>query len=141
MAKVEKQPRGLYNMNPGNIEQNRDVFQGEIKPSQDKRFKQFKSMAYGYRAMFVNLATYNNRGLNTIDTIIRSWAPSVENHTKEYIECVEKWSGVDRHKKLTLNSGDDYIEIVAAMSRMENGIVADMSDVLYGFTLQDRIKR
>lgn len=133
--------RGLKNNNPGNIEQNKDVFQGEVRPSQDKRFKQFKTMAYGYRAMFVTLATYNKRRLNTIDSIIRSWAPSVENHTDKYIECVEKWSGVNRHKKLTLNSGDNYIQIVAAMSRMENGIVADMSDVLVGFTLQDRIKR
>ena len=50
--------RGLRNNNPGNIEKNRDKFQGEIIPSQDKRFKQFKSMAYGYRAMFVTQQTY-----------------------------------------------------------------------------------
>lgn len=133
--------RGLNNNNPGNIEQNSDVFQGEVRPSQDKRFKQFKTMAYGYRAMFVDLSTKNRRGLNTIHKIIYTWAPPKENDTEKYIECVEKWSGVNRHKKLTLNSGDDYIEIVAAMSRMENGTVADMSDVLVGFTLQDRIKR
>lgn len=137
----KKQSRGYTNCNPGNIEQNKDFFQGEIKPSQDARFKQFKSMAYGYRAMFVTLDTYRKRGRNTINKIIQAWAPSVENHTDKYIECVEKWSGVDRHKVLTQNSGDDYIEIVAAMSRMENGIIAEMSDVLYGFTLQDRIKR
>lgn len=133
--------RGYKNCNPGNIEQNKDVFQGEVRPSQDKRFKQFRSMAYGYRAMFVTLGTYNNRGLNTIEKIIRSWAPAVENHTDTYVDSVEKWSGVNRHRRLTLHSGDDYIEIVAAMSRMENGCIADMSDVLVGFTLQDRIKR
>lgn len=132
--------RGYKNCNPGNIEQNRDMFQGEVRPSQDKRFKQFRTMAYGYRAMFVTLATYNKRGLNSIDKIIRTWAPSVENHTERYIECVERWSGVDRHKTLTLNCGTDYIEIVAAMSRMENGIEPDKSDVVNGFKLQERIR-
>lgn len=132
--------RGYKNCNPGNIEQNRDVFQGEIKPSQDKRFKQFSTMAYGYRAMFVTLATYNKRGLNTIDKIIRSWAPSVENHTDLYIDSVERWSGIDKDKLLTLNSGRDYIAIVAAMSRMENGISPDMPDVESGFKLQNRIR-
>lgn len=133
--------RGYKNCNPGNIEQNSDVFQGEVIPSQDKRFKQFKTMAYGYRAMFVTLDTYRKRGHDTINKIINAWAPSVENHTKQYIECVEKWSGVPRDKILTDFSGDDYIAIVAAMSRMENGIPADMGDVLAGFAKQDRIKR
>jgi len=133
--------RGYKNMNPGNIEQSRDVFQGEVVPSQDKRFKQFKTMAYGYRAMFVTLDTYRKRGKDTIDKIVRSWAPPVENHTDVYISSVEKWSGVPRNKKLSEHSGNDYINIVAAMSRMENGIPADMSDVMAGFNLQNRIKR
>ena len=137
---TKKVPRGYKNCNPGNIEQNKDNFQGEIRPSGDKRFKQFRTMAYGYRAMFVTLDTYRKRGLDTIDKVIRSWAPSVENHTELYIECVEKWSGVDRNKVLTVNSGKDYIQIVAAMSRMENGIIPDMRDVEAGFKLQDRIK-
>lgn len=132
--------RGYKNCNPGNIEQNGDNFQGEIKPSQDKRFKQFQSMAYGYRAMFVTLDTYRKRGRDTIEKIITAWAPAIENHTENYIRCVEKWSGVPRDKVLTVNSGKDYIEIVAAMSRMENGVVANMVDVKRGFELQNRIK-
>ena len=50
-------PRGLRNNNPGNIRRNSDVFQGE-KTSSDKEFKQFKSMAYGYRAIFKILSNY-----------------------------------------------------------------------------------
>lgn len=132
--------RGYRNNNPGNIEQNKDLFQGEIKPSKDGRFKQFESMAYGYRAMFVTLDTYRKRGRDTIEKIITAWAPAVENHTENYINCVERWSGVDRNKVLTDHSGKDYIKIVAAMSRMENGIEADMSDVIAGYELQNRIK-
>ncbi len=133
--------RGYKNCNPGNIEISKDVFQGEIMPSLDKRFKQFQNMAYGYRAIFVTLDTYRKRGLDTIEKIINSWAPTVENHTQKYIESVEKWSGVPRLKKLTEHSGEEYIKIVAAMSRVENGIPADMNDVLSGFAKQERIKR
>lgn len=138
---MKKMTRGYLNCNPGNIEKSKDVFQGEVIPSRDKRFKQFTTMAYGYRAMFVTLDTYRKRGLDTIEKIVNAWAPPVENHTGVYIRSVEQWSGVPRDKKLTHYSGDDYIGIVAAMSRMENGMEADMSDVLTGFAKQDRIMR
>lgn len=136
-----KTPRGLRNNNPGNIRKNSDKLQGEIIPSQDKSFKQFETMAYGYRAMFVDLSTKLNRGLNTIEKIIYAWAPPSENDTESYIDQVEKLSGISRKKVLNKYSGDDYIEIVAAMSQVENGVRADMSDLLVGFTKQDRIKR
>ena len=42
----KKLPRGLRNCNPGNIRINSDLFQGEIRPSKDKSFKQFETMAY-----------------------------------------------------------------------------------------------
>lgn len=133
--------RGLRNNNPGNIEQNKDKFQGEIIPSQDKRFKQFKSMAYGYRAMFVTLHTYLVKyKRDTIEKIITAWAPSVENHTGEYIRAVEKWSGVPRNKVLNENDGHGYKKIVAAMSRVENGVPAIESEVEAGFVLQNRIR-
>lgn len=50
--------RGLRNNNPGNIRINNDLFQGEVGPSEDKSFKQFTTMAYGYRAMFKILSNY-----------------------------------------------------------------------------------
>lgn len=135
-----KLPRGLRNCNPGNIEKNRDVFQGEVVPSQDSRFKQFRTMAYGYRAIFVILDTYRKRGCNTIETILNAWAPHVENNTDMYIKRVVEWSEVPRDKVLTEYSGKDYIRIVAAMSRVENGIPVSLSEVETGFSLQNRIK-
>lgn len=45
-------PRGLRNNNPGNIRLSSTKYQGEVQPSQDTAFKQFESMAYGYRAIF-----------------------------------------------------------------------------------------
>ena len=130
--------RGLRNNNPLNIRHSADVFQGEIK-GEDKSFKTFSSMPYGYRAAFVTLATYLSRGWNTIEKIITRWAPPNENDTDRYIANVEKWSGVPRNKELTLAEGPDYIMIVAAMSFMENGQNADISQVTAGFNLQTKI--
>jgi hypothetical protein len=134
--------RGINNNNPLNIVSSNDVFQGEIRQSTDKRFKQFSSMAYGYRAGFVTLATYNTKyKRNTIEKIIHSWAPPVENDTINYVQLVEKWSGIPKDSLLTLESGDQYIQIVAAMSQVENGVPAIMADVNSGFQLQDRIRK
>jgi len=131
--------RGLRNNNPLNIRHSEDIFQGEIKGN-DKSFKTFTSMPYGYRAAFVTLATYLSRGWNTIEKIITKWAPPAENNTEGYIAKVEKWSGVPRNKELTAFDGADYILIVAAMSFVENARNADISAVQAGFNLQTKIK-
>ncbi|MCK9302573.1 MAG: structural protein P5 [Bacteroidales bacterium] len=131
-------PRGLRNNNPLNIRHNADTFQGEIKGN-DKSFKTFSAMPYGYRAAFVTLATYLSRGNNTIEKIIAKWAPPIENNTESYIASVEKYSGVSRNKELTATNGADYILIVTAMSFVENGQNADISEVRAGFNLQSKI--
>jgi hypothetical protein len=131
-------PRGLRNNNPLNIRHNADVFQGEIKGN-DKSFKTFSSMPYGYRAAFVTLGTYLSRGWNTIEKIISKWAPSNENDTENYIANVVKWSGVPRNKELTAADGADYILIVSAMSFVENGVNADINQIKAGFALQNKI--
>jgi hypothetical protein len=140
MATTNQMPRGLRNCNPGNIRKGGDVFQGEIIPSTDAAFKQFKTMALGYRAMFVTLDTYRRRGANTIEKIINLWAPPVENNTKSYISSVSVKSRVAPAQELTEYSGNEYKRIVAAMSAVENGVPANMTDVEQGFKLQDRIK-
>jgi hypothetical protein len=131
-------PRGLRNNNPLNIRHSADTFQGEIK-GEDNAFKTFQSMPYGYRAAFVTLATYHSRGWNTIEKIVTRWAPPNENNTTGYIANVEKYSGVPRNKELTAADGADYILIVAAMSFVENGRNADITEVRTGFNLQTKI--
>ena len=53
--------RGLSNCNPGNIRQSKVRYKGEVQPSRDPAFKQFESLAWGYRAVFVLLHTYRVR--------------------------------------------------------------------------------
>lgn len=133
-------PRGIRNNNPLNIRRNGDHFQGEVVAGSDREFKQFTSMAYGYRAAFVVLGIYLAQGRNTVEKIIRAWAPPTENNTEAYIANVEIRSGVGRTKVLTAESGGDYRKIVAAMSHCENGVPAVMADVEAGFRMQSRIK-
>lgn len=132
--------RGILNCNPLNIRHNKDVFQGEVRPGRDRSFKQFVSMPYGYRAAFVILGSYLACGKNTIEKIVRSWAPPTENATESYIQHVVQYSGVGRHQVLTANSGSDYRKIVAAMCRCECGVPANMAEVEAGFRMQTKIR-
>ncbi len=128
-------PRGLRNNNPGNIRRNSDVFQGE-KTSSDKEFKQFKSMAYGYRAIFKILSNYyRNYKLDTIRKMISRWAPENENNTNAYIKAVSDYAGIPADDPININDREQMIRIVAGMSKGENGREADMSDVITGWSL------
>lgn len=128
--------RGLRNNNPGNIRLNGITYEGEIVPSRDKSFKQFKAISYGYRAMFVVLHAYARKyGINTIEGMISRYAPASENHTQKYIDAVSEWSGVSATSHLTSTNADVMIPIVAAMSRVENGVPAVMADVEAGWKM------
>ena len=134
--------RGLRNNNPLNIRHNSDKFVGEVSGS-DKSFKTFDTMAHGYRAAFVTLHTYLTKyKRDTIEKIITAWAPPEDNNdTESYIRAVEKESGIPRSWKLTQKHSEAYILIVAAMSKVENGVAADMAEVKRGFALQSKIKQ
>lgn len=128
-------PRGLRNNNPGNIRRNSDVFQGEVNPSRDQQFKQFKTMAHGYRAMFKILSNYYRKySLTTIRKIISRWAPENENNTAAYVSLVASYSGIRPDDLLSFDR-EQMIRIVAGMSKVENGREADMSDVIAGWSL------
>lgn len=128
-------PRGLRNNNPGNIRRNSDAFQGE-KTSSDREFKQFKLMAYGYRAIFKILSNYyRNYKLDTIRKMISRWAPENENNTDAYIKAVSDYAGIPADDPINVNDREQMIRIVAGMSKVENGREADMSDVITGWSL------
>lgn len=129
-------PRGLRNNNPGNIRINSDVFQGEIIPNKDREFKQFKSMAYGYRAVFKILMNYYRiYNLKTLRQMISRWAPENENNTDAYVKLVSSYSGISADENIDINNKEVMIKIVAGMSRVENGKLADMADIIAGWDL------
>ena len=132
----KKETRGMRNNNLLNIRISTDKFQGEVQPSQDKEFKQFETAAYGYRAAFRILKTYiNNYKCDTIRKIISRWAPKNENHTENYIKIVSERSGIPADDPIYADSREMMIRIVAAMSYVENGREAVMSDVIRGWEM------
>ena len=128
--------RGIRNCNPGNIRRSRVRYRGEKHPSQDPDFKQFESMAMGYRAMFILLDTYRVRyGLRSIRQMIERYAPPTENHTALYIDTVCDMTGIRPDERIDTRSRRVMVPIVAAMSRIENGCAARRSEVEHGFDL------
>ena len=128
--------RGLSNCNPGNIRQSNVRYKGEVRPSRDPAFKQFESLAWGYRAVFVLLDTYRVRhGLRTIREMISRWAPPSENHTETYIRAVSADTGIDPDEVLDTLDAAMMVPVAAAISRVENGTAADRSEIIRGWEL------
>ena len=128
--------RGLTNCNPGNIRQSKTRYKGERRPSRDSEFKEFESLAYGYRAMFVLLDTYSRRyGLCTIRQMLNRYAPPKENFTEGYIRFVSAKTGIAPDEIINSRAARDMVPIVAAMSQIENGVAAVMADVYKGWEL------
>lgn len=128
--------RGLDNRNPGNIRRSRVRYKGEVHPSSDPEFKQFRSLEWGYRAVFVVLHTYRVRhGLRSVAQMIARWAPPTENRTDLYVRFVAGACGVAEDEVLDTLDGGTMIPLVRAVSRMENGVAADAAAVLRGWEL------
>lgn len=128
--------RGLRNCNPGNLRISNEKWQGEVCPSRDIAFKQFKNMAYGYRAIFKIIDTYYTKYyLKTIKQIISRYAPSNENSTDDYIDFVCKRAELLPDQELSLYDKSTLIRIVSAISTMENGVEAVKAEVDAGYLL------
>jgi len=120
-----KMSRAERNCNPGNIRKSTDMFNGEVRPSCDAEFKQFKDMDYGFRAMWAVLKSYYYRHhCVTIRMIINRWAPAcdVRNHTDAYAAFVAKRAGLNEDERLKFNF-EGMGKVVLAMAEFESGYV------------------
>ena len=129
--------RGLRNNNPLNIRLSATtVWQGEIRPSQDRSFCQFRTMAYGYRAGLKLLQNYRRKhGCRTIADFIRRSAPPTENNTNGYISRVCKEMQVPASYVPDVGDQGTMCAFAAAMSQVENGVPAVMEDIITGWSL------
>lgn len=89
-------PRGIRNKNPGNIDWSQsNNWIGQTGKEVGGRFCVFDSPENGIRALGKLLQTYYNKHkLVTVASIIRRWAPEVENDTGAYIKTVAQRCGV-----------------------------------------------
>lgn len=128
--------RGLRNRNPGNIRRSAIRYRGEVHPSTDPAFKQFETIAWGYRAIFVLLHTYRVRyGRTTPAQMIARWAPPAENDTAGYVRAVCGWTGLMPDRRIDTRNPAVMIPLAAAVSRVENGRAADLREVKDGWAL------
>ncbi len=134
----DKRPlsRGLRNRNPGNIRRSGVRYKGECARSGDAEFRQFESMEWGYRAMFVLLHTYSRKhGCRTVRDMISRYAPPSENDTEAYIRRVEAVSRIGAREVIDTLDGNTMTAVVAAMSEVENGVKAVPAEVRQGWLL------
>ncbi len=131
--------RGLRNCNPGNIRLSTSPFRGEITPSEDPLFKQFETIGWGYRAMFLIIDNYRILyGIDTLDRIISRWAPPIENETSSYIKAVAKRLGCSTCSYIDSRDEQTMMTLVGAMSWIENGTPAKREDLEAGWELFER---
>lgn len=87
---MKSKPKNVRNNNPLNIKESAD-WTGERLLNLDAVFEEFQSPEYGFRAGYIILLQYLERGDNTIQSILNKWAPSgteENNHTQAYIDYV-----------------------------------------------------
>lgn len=125
------------NNNPLNIRISKTKpWKGEVRPSRDLEFAEFRSMAWGYRAAFKLLDNYRRlHDCRTLADFIERWAPPTENDTAAYIDFVATRAEIEA--TATLDTRDEMVmrKVVAAMSRMENGIEPDPEEIREGWVL------
>ena len=133
---IKRVSRGLRNNNPGNIRLGSFRYKGEKAKSSDRAFRQFESIEWGYRAVFVLLHTYAvKHGCSTLREIINRYAPPIENHTENYIRRVAHATHLLPDEVISTTDGAVMTAVVAAMSGVGNGVVANMSDIWRGWEL------
>ena len=130
-----KQARGMRNKNPLNIVKNANItWQGEIKPSTDKNFAQFETLAYGCRAALKLLRTYYEKHkCQTISKIIRRWAPETENNVQAYIKNVSRMTGIEPTTPLPPMKEETklvWCDLVLAMATVECGLDTKSKEIL-----------
>lgn len=107
--------------NPFNIRYSKNnKWQGQL--GHTKGFVNFSFRVYGIRAaIYLLFRSYRRIGCDTIDKIIRRFAPSIENDTERYIQFVSNRCDISRNKILTTQ--EEYYKVLHHMSYFEGNPV------------------
>lgn len=118
--------RNMRNNNPGNIESG-SFANSHGATGTDGRFAIFPDKETGSRAMDALLGQYGKKGINTIDGIVRKWAPAKENgegSTAAYVDAVAKETGYGKTDKLDMSDPAVIAAIAKAKARREGDVAA-----------------
>ncbi|MDR5618295.1 hypothetical protein [Arsenophonus sp.] len=112
-------PRGIRNNNPGNL--NFVGQRGAVRESPNGRFAKFNTAFEGLQALSSQLNRYAERGLNTVEKIISTWAPTSENNTRAYIDKISGKLGVSPDTVLNLSNPAVMTSLMSGIVEHENG--------------------
>lgn len=111
--------RGERNNNPGNL--NFAGQAGAMLEGSGGRFAKFQTAYDGLRAMARQLMLYAKRGINSVEGIISTWAPSSENNTGAYVNSISSRLGVDPKAALNLQNPQVLSQLMNGIIHHENG--------------------
>lgn len=106
---------GFRNHNPGNLKA------ASNSTGKSGEFSTFASDADGLAAMARQLMLYGDRGNNTPNGIIHTYAPRSENNTRAYIDDVTSRTGFGAGQRLDLHNPEVLKTLMASMIRHEQG--------------------
>jgi len=116
--------RGIRNNNPGNIRRgSKRIWEGEVYPGTDPSFSQFRTMAYGVRALLIDLVNKHKGGLKNVQGIIYKYAPPTENYSARYAKFVADAMGIPVTQSFKMTEAN-LIKFAKAVARFENGNAA-----------------
>ncbi|MDE9536107.1 lytic transglycosylase domain-containing protein [Xenorhabdus bovienii] len=116
-----KTPRGIRNNNPGNL--NFAGQRGAVKEGgENGRFAVFSTMQEGIAALYRQLQLYFGRGINTISSIVKKYAPVADgNKVDAYITVLTRKLGIDANQKIDTANVQQIIDLMEGIIRHENG--------------------
>lgn len=107
--------RGLRNHNPGNLRSAPNA------TGVSDGFVRFVNDEDGLAAQARQLMLYGDRGNNTLNGIIHTYAPATENATRPYIDDVSHKTGYKPTDRLNLHDPEVLQRLMSAMISHENG--------------------
>lgn len=118
---------GLRNNNPGNLRAAPNA------TGMNGGFSTFATPQDGLSALSRQLQLYGDRGNNTLNGILHTYAPRSENKTQSYIDAVSKQTGFSPGDRLNLHSPEVLEKLIPAIIKHENGTQPfSRDDILQG---------
>lgn len=134
-----KGPRGIRNNNPGNLN-----YVGQAGATKEGgpngRFAVFGSMTEGVAALYKQLQLYFKRGTNTIESIVKKYAPASDNNNvMAYINQLVKATGKGAGEMLNSADMPTIFNLMKGIINHENGkgYVSD-NDIMGGIQVGAR---
>jgi len=110
-AQPSKVPAPIRNNNPG-----------ALMPG--GKLASYGSLDEGLKALDDNLISYGKKGINTLEGVIKRWAPPNENDTAAYIAHAARVTGLDPKQQIDLSNPLTRLNIKAAITQKESGTKA-----------------